>query len=226
MAKPQTKIPKEVLLKFGKEYFIEYAKNEQNTDMKSYGLWQHQYYKCLDNVYHFRGKKVLDVGCAYGGFVLSCLLDSVDAWGCDISTFTTSKEQLIHPILKDKLFPCPAHDMPFPDNEFDIVISEQVLEHIPEDKAEKSVSEILRIVKVGGHIRCSGIFGEKPPPDYVDDPTHINIQLKKYWQDLFDKYNGMDEHIYYYYRLLDSQYNGKSMQSEYQWPLLLYTKKG
>ncbi len=223
----RTKIDQKLLMKFDKEYFEDYAKGEQHTDMATYGLWQHQYYKCLDNVYHFRGKKVVDIGCAYGGFVLSCLLDDVDAYGCDISTYTTAEERLIHPALKGKLFSCPAHDMKcFKDNEFDIVISEQVLEHIPEELSEKSVSEIMRITKPGGHIRCSGIFGVKPPKEYVDDPTHINIQLMQYWKDLFEKYGAIDEYVYYYFRLLDSQYNGQSMQAEYNWPLLLFTKKG
>lgn len=218
---------KEILLKFGKEYFEDYAKKQQKTDMASYGLWQHQYYKCLDNVYHFKDKKVVDVGCAFGTFVFSCLLDGVDAYGCDISTYTTAEERLIHPMLKGRLFPCPAHDMYyFKDNEFDVVISEQVLEHIPEELSEKSVSEIMRIVKPGGHIRCSGIFGAKPPADYVDDPTHINIQPMQYWKDLFEKYGGIDEYIYFYFQLLDSEYCGESMQAKYNWPLLLYTKKG
>lgn len=217
---------KVTLMKFGKEYFIDYAKEQQKTDMASYGLWQHTYYKCLDNVYHFKGKKVVDVGCAFGGFVLSCLLNGVDAYGCDISTFSTAEERLMHSLLKGRLFPCPAHDMScFKDNEFDIVISEQVLEHIPPDLAEKSISEIMRITKPGGHIRCSGIFGPKPPIDYVDDPTHINIQPIKYWKVLFEKYGAIDEYVYYYFRLLDSEYKGVSMQSQYNWPLLLYTKK-
>lgn len=219
-------LDRETLMKFGKEYFEDYAKGLQKTDMKSYGLWQHQYYKCLDNVYNFKGQKVVDIGCAFGGFVLSCLLNGADAYGCDISTYSTAEENLIHPLLRGRIFPCPAHDMHcFRDSEFDIVISEQVLEHVPPELSEKSVSEIMRITKPGGHIRCSGIFGAKPPDDYIDDPTHVNIQPMQYWKDLFEKYGGIDEYVFYYFRILDSKYNDVSMQAQYNWPLLLYTKR-
>lgn len=219
-------LDKEVLMKFGKEYFEDYAKGQNNVNMTNFGLWQLYYYKCLDNVYKFKGKKVVDVGCAFGALVLSCLIDNVDAYGCDISVYSTAEENLMHPLLKGRLFSCPAHDMHcFKDNEFDVVISEQVLEHIPEELSEKSISEIMRITKPGGHIRCSAIIGPKPPKDYKDDPTHINIQERPYWEKLFEKYGGINEYDEYYPLLLYSEYDGCNMQVKYKWHLLLYRKK-
>jgi SAM-dependent methyltransferase len=41
-----------------------------------------------------------------------------------------------------------VQSMPFPDNEFDVVICNHVLEHVPDDK--KAIGEVFRVLKRGG----------------------------------------------------------------------------
>jgi SAM-dependent methyltransferase len=45
-------------------------------------------------------------------------------------------------------FKCDIQDMPFEDNEYDVVICNHVLEHVPDDK--KAMHEIRRVLKPGG----------------------------------------------------------------------------
>ena len=46
-------------------------------------------------------------------------------------------------------FKCDVQDLPFHDSEYDIVICNHVLEHVPDDK--KAMKEILRVLKPGGY---------------------------------------------------------------------------
>ena len=45
--------------------------------------------------------------------------------------------------------------IPYPDNTFDTVYHSQVMEHIPQDKADFFISECFRVLKPGGIIRIS-----------------------------------------------------------------------
>jgi ubiquinone/menaquinone biosynthesis C-methylase UbiE len=45
-------------------------------------------------------------------------------------------------------YKCDVQNMPFENSEYDIVICNHVLEHVPDDK--KAMSEILRVLKPGG----------------------------------------------------------------------------
>lgn len=48
-----------------------------------------------------------------------------------------------------------ADDLPFPDARFDIVLSLEMLEHIPADRREASLSEMLRVLRPGGRMVVS-----------------------------------------------------------------------
>jgi len=86
-------------------------------------------------------------------------------------------------------------DLPFADNEFDIIFCNHVLEHIPDD--QKAMQELYRIMKSGGW----GIFqvpldenrAETFQDDSITDPkerTRIFGQydhVRVYGQDYFDK---------------------------------------
>lgn len=46
-------------------------------------------------------------------------------------------------------FKCDVQNMPFTDNEYDVIICNHVLEHVPDDKV--AMREILRVLKPGGY---------------------------------------------------------------------------
>lgn len=97
-------------------------------------------------------KKVLDVGCGRNKQPGAIGLDSNPRTDADV-----------------------IHDLgvipyPFPDNEFDEVISRHVIEHVPDVMA--FVSELHRVTKPGGRIRI--VTPHYTNPDWPTDPTHRN----------------------------------------------------
>lgn len=96
--------------------------------------------------------KILDVGCGVNKTEGAIGLDNNPRTGADV-----------------------IHDLgeipyPFADDEFDLVVSNHVVEHIPDVMA--FVSELHRITKPGGKIRL--LTPHYTNPDWASDPTHRN----------------------------------------------------
>jgi SAM-dependent methyltransferase len=96
--------------------------------------------------------KILDVGCGTNKLEGAIGLDNNPRTGADV-----------------------IHDLgdipyPFPDNEFDLVVSNHVAEHVPDVMA--FVTELHRITRDGGRIRL--FTPHYTNPDWANDPTHRN----------------------------------------------------
>jgi hypothetical protein len=91
---------------------------------------------------------VLDFGCGRGGIVELGLAKGLDIFGVDtfegkyISSFNTLPAH-----LKDRVYRIDG-PLPFPDASFDVVVSNQVFEHIPDPMTV--LPEIRRVLKPGG----------------------------------------------------------------------------
>lgn len=59
---------------------------------------------------------------------------------------------------------------PFPDSEFDLIVSNHVVEHVPDLMA--FIGELYRITKPGGRIKL--LTPHYTNPDWANDPTHRN----------------------------------------------------
>lgn len=79
-------------------------------------------------------------------------------------------------------------ELPFPDNNFDLVTSFEVLEHVPEQYIEQIISEIVRVTRryfIGSFPACrAGGDPDKPKPAHV----HINLHGRKWWDAEFSKH--------------------------------------
>jgi SAM-dependent methyltransferase len=96
--------------------------------------------------------KILDVGCGINKYEGAIGLDNNPRTAADV-----------------------IHDLgqvpyPFPNNEFDLVVSSHVAEHIPDVMA--FITELHRITKPGGRIRL--LTPHYTNPDWANDPTHRN----------------------------------------------------
>jgi len=82
-----------------------------------------------------------------------------------------------------------AEDIDFPEQNFDVVYSITVLQHIPtQEKLEQAVYKIVHAVKKEGYI-C---ILEKAPKQPIDSQVdHISIRAKQEWIDLFNKHNAV-----------------------------------
>ncbi|MEO8648690.1 MAG: class I SAM-dependent methyltransferase [Acidobacteriota bacterium] len=96
--------------------------------------------------------KILDVGCGANKYEGAIGLDSNPRTAADV-----------------------IHDLgsvpyPFTDDEFDLIVSRHVVEHVPDVMA--FIAELYRITKHMGHIRL--VTPHYTNPDWATDPTHRN----------------------------------------------------
>ena len=76
--------------------------------------------------------------------------------------------------------------LPYEDNTFEFVHSQQVLEHIEEEMLVKVVfPEIFRIMKPGGYFYAATPFGRDGwVRSEKDDPTHVSCLSTRRWEEI------------------------------------------
>lgn len=91
---------------------------------------------------------MLDFGCGAGSTVALLLQHGVDAHGCDLSF--KSGPDTAHLVQEGRLrqIDSASYRIPFDDGSFDIVISNNVLEHVKD--LHQALAEIARVLKPGG----------------------------------------------------------------------------
>src|SRR5271166_2540599 len=97
-----------------------------------------------------RGDFVLDVGCGRGEYLLGLLECTPNALGIDTAEKKLEDCWTQHPELRHRALHESADAMPFPSGQFDVVIVNEVLEHIPNQ--DGALREIRRVLKSGGKL--------------------------------------------------------------------------
>lgn len=141
----------------------------------------------VNNIPILPGQRVLDFGCAKGYVVRALRLLDVDAWGVDASEYAIGRAD------RD-VAPYCAHVRGCADPElfardYDLLLSKDVFEHIPEDglrtlltRALGHVGRIFTAIPLGRDDH-SGRF---VVPAYDQDVTHITAKSLGWWLDLFE----------------------------------------
>jgi 2-polyprenyl-3-methyl-5-hydroxy-6-metoxy-1,4-benzoquinol methylase len=115
-----------------------------------------QYQSILEKVNP--GMKVLDAGCGDG--VLSVMMAKKGAivTGTDISepNIDAAKKYALEQAVSVDFRVADIENIPFPDSEFDMVVSSHVLEHIPD--FDRGLLEIMRVTKVTAVVAIPTIF--------------------------------------------------------------------
>ena len=112
------------------------------------------------------GAKILDFGCGKGAAEERA--KGRDVFGCDIASgLDSAPKDLIGGVLR--AIDVSNYRIPFEDNEFDMVISHEVLEHV--QNYESALREIRRVLKPGGI--SIHIF----PSRYTPIEPHVYVPL-------------------------------------------------
>ena len=111
--------------------------------------------------------KVLDVGCAYG-WALDALRGKADElWGLDSDGAVLAEASASYPEFH--FVRGSATSLPFRDEEFDVVVLSEVIEHLRDGERAAAVDEAHRVLKPGGQLvftaPYAGLFAWADPLD-------------------------------------------------------------
>lgn len=140
------------------------------------------YYRAFIIRYFLKPKNCLDVGCGTGELVKTLRGFGIDAFGVEISTHAIEMaDKSISAFIKKG----DITDIPYKDDEFDLVLTFDVLEHVERGKIKKAINETIRVsrkyimhkiyTKENLWIR---FFHSK-------DYSHLSIFTQKFWQRKF-----------------------------------------
>lgn len=119
-------------------------------------------------------KKIVDLGCGEGIILkgISKKYPKKELYGIDISPRRIKEVNKI--IQNAKIFCGDVSNTKLKKNFFDLVISTQVIEHVPNDK--KFIKEIKRITKKGGYVYITSVI-KKPWAVYIYKNRHKKFSL-------------------------------------------------
>lgn len=162
-----------------KEYIRESFENFGYSEYKSkeeknkwvdyvYQLWNNHLlpFPILKDIWKcesLEGKKVLDYGCGCGTLILYLLCNEYDAYGVEMDIrkyeyYCQKIDDLGYPTSwKERMILYDGEKIPFDENEFDVVLSAEVIEHVKDCK--DSIKEMLRVCKKSGSV-------------YIDAPNY------------------------------------------------------
>jgi SAM-dependent methyltransferase len=92
------------------------------------------------------GRRILDVGCGLGMYVEQFRRYSDDVHGVDVDPDKVARASARLPNIQT----APAERLPFPDEHFDVVLLNEVIEHVDDDR--QTIREAVRCTRPGGHI--------------------------------------------------------------------------
>lgn len=129
----------------------------------------------------FHPKTVLDAGCALG-YLVAALRDlGVEAYGVDVSEYaiTNVREDIKPYCAVGSLTDTLPVSLP---RKYDLVVTIEVLEHLTVEDGKKAIQNLCTL--------SDRVLFSSTPSDF-DDITHINVQQREYWSEIFAK-----EHFY------------------------------
>lgn len=133
-------------------------------------------YLVVEEVLRRKPESVLELGCARG-YIVKRLNDlGIKAVGIDVSRHCWHTRATDNIIIADAT----RTPWPFKDKEFDLCLSKDFMEHIPESKLPSLIREMARVCRRGMHY-----ITFQDHPHAFDDKTHRTLKPKEWWVQLF-----------------------------------------
>lgn len=169
--------------RIAKEYGYDYWDGDRKYGYGGYrydGRWRSVAEKIAEHYNLKAGQKVLDVGCgmAHLLYELTQTVPGLEIKGIDVSSYALehAKEE-----IRDCLQCGKAQELPFEDNEFDLVISLTTLHNLKVFDLKKAVQEIERVSKANSYIMVES---------FRNDEEEVNML---YWQLTCASYYSVEE---------------------------------
>lgn len=141
-------------------------------------------------IYLNEHSQILDIGCGVGDFISELSKTGASISGIDISNETIKKCKIRFRNLPNVILEnIKLEDMNFKNNQFDLVVSITVLQHIinPHDLS-RALTNLLRVTKNGAYI-----FVLEISPVRVEHkekfPNYISLKTRNDWINLFTELN-------------------------------------
>jgi SAM-dependent methyltransferase len=119
-----------------------------------------------------RPQRVLDVGCATGHLVKALRDSGITTEGIDFSQWAV--DNAVTPVVQGS-----ALELPWEPGDFDLVISQDFMEHMHPDDLPRVIAEQVRVVAPGGTIAHLIPFYDTDPPVQVD--AHLCQATRDWW---------------------------------------------
>jgi SAM-dependent methyltransferase len=127
---------------------------------------------------------VLDAGCATGVLVKMLSEAGCSAEGIDVSAWAV-EHAVCQGVRQGSLL-----DLPYEDNRFNLVISQDVLEHVHPDDLPRALAEQVRVTRSGGHlVHFVPFYSDYPEPVQID--AHLANADRQWWVRLFRSTPGL-----------------------------------
>jgi SAM-dependent methyltransferase len=173
---------------FAATYYEEHR--AAGLDYLGHGEWQQNYAVWLADVFGWRGRPVLDVGCACGSIAKGFLDAGVDIAAIDVSEDMVGRGRATWQGLAPRLHVCDAVNLHlFGDGAFAGLHSAQVAEHWKPALVPHILQEAARVLQPGGLFFCcmdtAELYERQSRKAELEDPTHYCIRPLDWWREAF-----------------------------------------
>ena len=197
-----TEFPKEKAAELAKQWDYDYWDGDRQTGyggMRYDGRWAKVAQAMIDHYGVKAGDKVLDIGCGKG-FLLydfTQVVPGVEVTGLDISSYAIalSKEE-----IRDRLVHGTAAELPFADNEFDLVVSITTLHNLHTYDLEAALKEMERVGKKNKYLCVESYRNEAEKVNLMYwQLTCEGFYTPKEWDWWFEKTGYSGDHSFIYF---------------------------
>lgn len=151
-------------------------------------------YRALKIKLFLNPKTVLDAGCGMGLLVYYLRKLGVKAYGVEVSNYAISKAD---PTIRDYISRGSVLDLPYFDNQFEVVVSVNVLEHL---KTKLMTHALQQCNRVSNKFIIHKIYTKENTwisTFHQGDPSHISVFPKQWWINLFKKLGFKQTRVFY-----------------------------